>query len=599
MSQQWRILVVEGEEMLNRSIVQALSMDGYSVQGVPTGGEAIRLLWEHELHLVISDRTLPDSDGFDLLQWIRTYRPQTRMMMLAAPGMPGARTQALENGAVAYLEKPVDPRLLKVEVRRLLQQSGFTANLASFDLLDVIQIINMSRKSIAMLVHTGLEEQGLLGFQEGELIWADYGVLRGEEAFFALAAHKNGMVTQQPWNGVTTPNVTQPLSRLILQALQYRSKYALSQQFSGEQEAVSVAALGGDEKIDFAIDAALSEAEDDRPFVFVAEEAGPPPPATREPKEWWQESAKIRTVEGTKSEPKATESQVGQLPFPGNERSGLQKVVGGASITPSTVRKTALGQRSDLPSWLIDQPTQFELPALRPSSLSNSDRVPVPHVNKPSPAEWQPPTPPRASSPRIPPNTPVTSAVQPPRARLAGPAETAVPAAPAASVDQPAATLQSLMASRKTDDLPPSVPQPARQANRSANAHGISAVAHNYYALVATLKTLGYSLAGFVAAAVVGMDGLPIAQVAVDDRDIAEVCGDFSIVLRRAMHMLETGLWGQFEDMIITSATHYILLRLLGYEQGAFQVVITTRETDPTASLEMMASVEGALIAGL
>src|SRR5437899_4798135 len=161
------------------------------------------------------------------------------MIIIGIAGSSVTRTQALENGVVSYLSKPLDLHQLKEELRRLLQQTGFSASLDSFDLLDVIQIITMSRKSIALLVNTGLEEHGVLRFQGGELIWAEYGSLRGEEAFFALAAHKNGVVIHQPWNDQITPNVTQPLSRLIFQALQYRTKYAGNQQLSGEQEAIA------------------------------------------------------------------------------------------------------------------------------------------------------------------------------------------------------------------------------------------------------------------------------------------------------------------------------------------------------------------------
>src|SRR2546428_4999988 len=181
---------------------------------------------------------MPDADGFELLQWIRTYRPSTRMIMIGMAGSSVTRTQAFENGVVSYLEKPLDLHILKEELRRLLQQTGFSASLDSFDLLDVIQIINMSRKNIALLVSTGLEERGILHFQEGELTWAEYGMLRGEEAFFALAAHKNGTVTQQDWHEQIIANVTQPLSRLIFQALQYRNKYAAMQQPTGEHEAI-------------------------------------------------------------------------------------------------------------------------------------------------------------------------------------------------------------------------------------------------------------------------------------------------------------------------------------------------------------------------
>ena len=222
MSKQWHILIVLDEEYLNRNIVNSLQIDGYVVKGVASATEAVHLLWAEEYDIVVSDQKMPDSDGFELLQWMRTYRPSTRMIMIGTPGSSVTRTQALENGVVSYLEKPLDLHTLKVELRRLLQQTGFSANLDSFDMLDVIQIVNMSHKTIAMVVNTGLEEQGLLGFRTGELVWAEYGILRGEEAFFALAAHKNGTITHQPWTVQVTPNVTQPLSRLILRALQYR-----------------------------------------------------------------------------------------------------------------------------------------------------------------------------------------------------------------------------------------------------------------------------------------------------------------------------------------------------------------------------------------
>src|SRR5260370_7525146 len=260
MSKQWRILVVQDEENLNRNIVTSLQRDGYSVQGVASGAEAIRLLWAEHYDVVISDQRMADSKGFELLEWISTYCPNTRMIMVASAGSSVTRTQALENGVVSYLEKPIDLHVLKEELRRLLQQTGFSANLDSFDLLDVIQIVNMSHKSIAMMVHTGLEEQGLLGFQEGELVWAEYGALRGEEAFFALSAHKHGTVTHQLWNKQVTPNVTQPLSKLIFQALQYRSKYADFQQPSEEQIAVTQATVSSLE---------LPGEDNDRPFLFA------------------------------------------------------------------------------------------------------------------------------------------------------------------------------------------------------------------------------------------------------------------------------------------------------------------------------------------
>src|SRR6266567_4837905 len=376
MSDQWRILVVEDEENLNWSIVNSLRKDGYIVRGVMNGAEAIRILWSEEFDLVISDLKMPGADGFELLQWIRANRPQTRLIMVTAFGSASTRNQALEGGVVSYLEKPFDLHTLKEELRRLLQQTGFSANLDSFDLLDVIQMMTMSRKSIALLVNTGLEERGILRFQNGELIWAEYGVLQGEEAFFALAAHKNGTVLHQPWSGQIVSNVTQPLSRLIFQALQYRTKYAHAQQYSGELQVVPTSPLLED------------DGDDDRPFVFASEETssvemlqgqsqvgplldlppsiqplqpvamGQEPTAGLNPaeKEWWERTGSFP----------ASVLQNGNV----SNSDSRQAFNGNASgIFP--LEDLASGGNSDvpqpeLPAWLTDQPTSSGMPALGP-----------------------------------------------------------------------------------------------------------------------------------------------------------------------------------------------------------------------------------------
>jgi DNA-binding response OmpR family regulator/predicted regulator of Ras-like GTPase activity (Roadblock/LC7/MglB family) len=631
MSKQWHILIILDEEYLNRNIVHSLQKDGYVVKGVKSGTEAVHLLWAEEYDIVISDQKMPDTDGFELLQWIRTYRPGTRMIMVGMPGSSETRTQALENGVVSYLEKPLDLHTLKEELRRLLQQTGFSASLDSFDMLDVIQIVNMSHKTIAMVVNTGLEEQGLLGFQAGELVWAEYGILRGEEAFFALAAHKNGTITHQPWNAQIRPNVTQPLSRLIFQALQYRSKYAAFHQLTGEQVALAPAAKPP---------AMQSMEDDDSPFLFVEpvltdihrqaaasyshETPAPVHLVTNEAEEWWQEPApherpnKIITAQHVKEDPASSIA-----PPDANSRDAANDSSGsGAGITPVTVHKTPAGRRTDLPSWLMDQPTQFDMPVMRPSSLTGTNKSPAAPIVKASPAEWQS-TPPAA---RV---VEQSSVEQHSRVPLSSPGslERQLPENP--GVDQ----LRSLSSARKTDDF--SAPASQRisetlHANGSAStltgenvpgnvtpgtkAASAAPVEHvqfatdspaqhepkrNYSALIATLETLSYTIPGFIGTAVISMDGQPVAQVAADDLDIFQMCGSFSSMMQGMLRALDQGAFGHYEDTIITSLTHFILLRLVGSERDTFHVLITTRDADPVESLEIMVNVELAIESAL
>ncbi len=631
MSKQWHILIVLDDEYLNQNIVNSLQIDGYFVKGVTSGTEAVHLLWAEEYDVVVSDQKMPDADGFELLQWIRTYRPGTLMIMIGMPGSSVTRTQALENGVVSYLEKPLDLHILKEELRRLLQQTGFSANLDSFDLLDVIQMVNMSHKTIAMVVNTGLEEQGLLGFQAGELVWAEYGILHGEEAFFALAAHKNGTITHQPWTAQIRPNVTQPLSRLIFQALQYRSKYAAFKQLTGEQVALASAAMS---------QAIQSPDDEDAPFLFVepvladgfqqvASSNSPETPAPvshvmKEAIEWWQEPASQEHLNKGSTERSVTGNAA--LSVNPSTDSGHHVTndtnTARTSITPSTVHKTSVGQRTDLPSWLMDQPTQFDMPAIRPSSLTGSDKVPAAPIDKATSSEWQSP----ASAARIDDQSEVEQSSHvsshgqsPPEWQLA---------------ERPGVSqLRSLTSARKTDDFsaPPSqqksdllptngsnptlttdnlhgnvasVTDTARSSSSeriqsTVDAHAGRTQKRNYAALSEALQTLGFSIPGFIATALVSMDGQPIAQVAVDDLDISRLYEYFSNSMQSALRALGEGAFGHYEDTIITSLTHFILFRLVGSSRDTFQVLIVTRDTDPVECLEIMANIEPALEAAL
>jgi len=157
--------------------------------------------------------------------------------------------------------------------------------------------------------------------------------------------------------------------------------------------------------------------------------------------------------------------------------------------------------------------------------------------------------------------------------------------------------LQSLSPARRTQGAQTS--NETQESSTTLGEHPVPKRGYNYPALVSALQTLGYSIRGFIAAAVVAIDGQPIAQVAVDDLDISKVCKHFSAVLQSVLQSLDQGTWGSYEDMRITSNDRYILMRIIGSEKKAFQLLITTHDADATECLEIMANVEGAISAAL
>jgi DNA-binding response OmpR family regulator/predicted regulator of Ras-like GTPase activity (Roadblock/LC7/MglB family) len=670
MSDVWRIVVVAGEETFNQNLVNSLRKDGYVVLGVTSGADAVRILWSEEYDVVICDLKTPVTDGFELLQWLRAYRANTRMIMLGEAGSAEVRMQALESGAVSYFEMPLDIRLLKEELRRLLQQTGFSASLDSFDLLDVIQIINMSRKSITLLINTGLEERGILRFQNGDLIWAEYGVLRGDEAFFALAAHKNGTVTEQVWNEQVAANVQQPLSRLIFQALQYRTKYADQQPYSGEMETVRPSLAPTFAEIDDSPFSILTEYE--APAATPAPMASPEwlgklgeqPSAPPQPrattsgadKEWWEVTGHLPRVD-ISAAPAPLEvvendtSAAATLALDGNELHKLLQSMN-AQSTNIESRGNAQTQRSDLPGWLTDQPTtshrviprvaaDFQASGIQPISatpLADTttgawvphtptyeplvttehlspqplDRLSTGHVPNaprlhPSSAEW-------GSDPYLPAPPEMNNASgihHTAPVEMSGSAEFYLPPIEGSASSD---SLNSIYASQQ-------IPIPESQTSRAPSApltrdgetasqsevqlsSGIlqaqEAARRNYATLVSALQTLGYSVPGFVAAAIVTVDGQPIAQVSMDDMDISSHCRALSAMQKSVFQAAsDQGDWGLHEHTIITSTKRHLLMRMIGNDGRAFQMLITTRDADPIECMETMANVEDTISAAL
>ena len=713
MSRQWRIFVLEDDEALHRHIINALRKDGYLVHGATNKREAVRMLWAEEHDAVVCDLKTSASDDIELLQWLRAYRPRARVIFV---GVANEETRAfvLESGAASYMERPLDLYRLKEELHRLLTQTGFSASLDSFDILDVIQIISTSRKNIALLVSTGLEERGMLCFQEGNMVWAEYGTLRGEEAFFALAAHKNGTVIHQPWNQRVIPNVTQPLSRLILQALTYRAKYA--RQASGEQEAIRSEAVGSGART---AEQSGAYEVDDTPFLVALEEmpvsgvkqevesqqetsqeirqrvaanaevphgvhemtfqANMSEPQEQDglSREWWQQTGKMITQSATPpsvQESSVTGSSENVSPSPSrssrisipitpvferplSDSSGMRRVPPGMRKTHMRsndsngsngssgghIQRGSSGQNGEdrenvshstasdaLPSWLTDQPTAAQLsvtpqipstPVIQSESSSHSNSMKQPPVSSTpeiASSVWQPVSEVTMTKEEMdtPTKTHPDQQQSPPRLSSSEWQGAAVPPT--------SGPLQRITASRLATTTATSVGEREHawvdgsgvyetSENRSANgASGKQRAvkrSYNYASLVSSLQTLGHSITGFVAAAVVTLDGQPIVQVAVDDLDISGLCQSLSQLIRTTLQVLEQGHLSEYEDMVITSGERYIVLRVIRDRSGnnpehatepeAFQVLITKRNADTTECIGTMANVEGAIATAL
>jgi two-component system response regulator TctD len=119
-----RILMIEDDAPLARSIVALLRAGGNAVDHVATGADALAVVAGEPYAVVILDVGLPDIDGFTVLERLRARGDRVPVLMLTARDALDDRVRGLDLGADDYLRKPFEPEELEARVRALGRRRG-------------------------------------------------------------------------------------------------------------------------------------------------------------------------------------------------------------------------------------------------------------------------------------------------------------------------------------------------------------------------------------------------------------------------------------------------------------------------------------------
>ena len=115
------ILVVDDDKSILRTFTRILQKNGYAIDAAETGREAIEKAEAKHYDLALVDVRLPDMDGTDLLAKMKNTLHDTIKIMIT--GFPSLESgiKALDEGADAYLVKPVKPEELLMLIEEKLR----------------------------------------------------------------------------------------------------------------------------------------------------------------------------------------------------------------------------------------------------------------------------------------------------------------------------------------------------------------------------------------------------------------------------------------------------------------------------------------------
>ncbi len=132
-----RILIVDDDESICKSLALILGKKGYNVETAATGREALDKAQECAFNIALLDIRLPDMEGVDLLSPLKKLHPDMVIFIITGYASVKTAMRALNNGASGYLTKPIDVDDLLTKIKDNIEMQKLKEE--NLDLYDALQ----------------------------------------------------------------------------------------------------------------------------------------------------------------------------------------------------------------------------------------------------------------------------------------------------------------------------------------------------------------------------------------------------------------------------------------------------------------------------
>lgn len=124
----FKILVVEDDRELNRTVTMYLKQNGYDAIGALNANAAYDEMYGNVFDLVISDIMMPDIDGFEFAKTVRSLNKEIPILFMTARDDFESKRKGFHAGVDDYMIKPIDLDELLLRIEALLRRSKIAAN---------------------------------------------------------------------------------------------------------------------------------------------------------------------------------------------------------------------------------------------------------------------------------------------------------------------------------------------------------------------------------------------------------------------------------------------------------------------------------------
>ncbi|OGB67019.1 MAG: hypothetical protein A2Y94_10345 [Caldithrix sp. RBG_13_44_9] len=241
-----KILIVDDNPHVLKLLSISLEKAGYEIQTAENGDQGIEAVNKFKPDLVISDVMMPQTDGIEFCWMVRENSeiPMVPFIFLTSLSDQEMEIRGFRAGADEYLVKPVDRKVLLEKVSTLLnrakrvktveneqvsQMKGFEGNMADLSLAEMIQLLNLNKRSGTMEIAS--DKKGQIIFENGEMIYSIYDEkFLGEEAITQLVMLKKGIFKFEPVvNKKVERNIQGSTMNVLLEACRFMDEESQKQ----------------------------------------------------------------------------------------------------------------------------------------------------------------------------------------------------------------------------------------------------------------------------------------------------------------------------------------------------------------------------------
>ncbi|WP_456474133.1 response regulator [Candidatus Pyrohabitans sp.] len=120
-----RILIVDDDPQICETLAEILSDEGFEVEYVLSGEEALQRIDSRYYDVVITDLLLPKIDGMEILTHVRRVKPKMQVIMITAFATIENAVEAMKRGANDYIAKPFKINEIQSAIKRVLEEAKF------------------------------------------------------------------------------------------------------------------------------------------------------------------------------------------------------------------------------------------------------------------------------------------------------------------------------------------------------------------------------------------------------------------------------------------------------------------------------------------